>query len=45
MTVRLVDSSQDSLGGTSVFPGKRVLLRTSMEGPVEGVRLDNLLDD
>ena len=40
MTVRLVESSPDSLGGTSVFSGKRVLLRTSMEGSVAGVRLD-----
>ena len=44
MTVRQADSSPDSLGGTSVFPGKRVLLRTSMEGPVAGVRLDDILD-
>ena len=45
MTVRIVDSSPDSLGGTSVFSGKRVLPRTSMEGPVAGVRLDDVLDD
>ena len=45
MADHLIDRNPDILGGTPVFSGTRIPLRTLMEHPQAGYRIDEFLDD
>ena len=45
MTDKLIDRNPDILGGTPVFSGTRVPVRTLMEHLEAGDRLDEFLED
>jgi uncharacterized protein (DUF433 family) len=45
VTDKLIDRDPDILGGTPVFSGTRVPVRTLMEHLEAGDRLDDFLDD